>query len=315
MRSIVLASLALLPFATGCLNEHGEYDLGPYGGEASGGDGGPPVLTTTDATGAGCTAPRHCPIAVGGSTFVTVANGTAAGIEVKQASPAFELVDAPSRAGTTGYVLTATAQAQTTLMLTSVNYPEDAEEIAAFAVEDVRLEPTQAATHRPLGTELAWHTSTRVAVIAVHGADSRRLVDVSLDLKFASSEVIKLVAWDTLSLPTIPGHYTVLVGADSFSQRQLAFDLAAGIDRIETSVDGTLARVGDTAEICFYPLFGALDVAVPLAIELGGTGALTQVGTTTATNCRRVVAKAAGIQQVDGTALGIRTSLTFDVAP
>ena len=127
--------------------------------------------------------------------------------------------------------------------------------------------------------------------------------------------MIKLVAWDTLSLPTTPGHYTVLVSADSFSQRQLAFDLVAGIDRIESSVTGTLARVGDTAEICFYPLLGTIDVAAPLEIELGGNGAFALVGTQTASNCRRIVAKIAGKQQVDGTALGIRTSLPFEIAP
>lgn len=314
MRSLVLVPLAVLSF-TGCVDSDGEYGFGGGPGpNGSAGDGGPPVLTTTVATGTTGSAQWHSPIAIGGSTFVSVTHGRGAGIQVRQSSPAFELVAAPSPASATEYVLAANAQAHTTLIVTSVNYPEDREDIAAFAVDDVRLVPAQGANHRGLGGAVAWHTSTKQAVFALT-AGATRLVDVSLAIMFASSEELELAAWDTLTLPITPGRYNVLVSADSFSQRQFPFELVSSIDRIEATVDGTLARVGDTAEVCFYPLLGTLDVAVPVAFELGGYGGLVQVGLAPASNCRTVEAKIAGVQQIDAEALDRRTSLTFTIAP
>jgi hypothetical protein len=313
-----MRSLLLLPlvFSVGCLNEYGEYDLGGGGGDSSGGGGGggysPPAVSTTEATTGGC---YRCPVAVGGSTLVTVAHGSATVIQVRQASPAFELVVDPAPAGFSEYVLTANAPGETKVIASSGNYPDTFALVAAFDVDSVQLVPVGGATHHPLGSELVWHTSMQQAVIALTSSEKKRLVDVSVELMFASSAAIELDAWDTLRLPTGAGQYTVLVRADSFGQRQFPFELVSEIDRVESSVEGTLERVGDIAEICFYPLLGARDVVMPVAIELGGLGDLVPTGIASGSNCRRVQAKAAGVQQVDGTALGRMTSLWFTIAP
>lgn len=315
MRSLVL--LAVLPFATGCLNEYGEYDLVEGGGDSGGGGGGgggyePPVLRTSEVTSGNC---YRCPVAVGGSTLVKVKNGSATGVQVRQSSPSFELVVDPSAAGFTEYVLTATAPATTTLIASSLNFSELHEDIAAHAVDRVRLVAGDGGTHHPLGSEVVWHTSSKQAAIAIEAADGSRLVDISLELMAASSDAIELTAWDTLALPTAAGRHHVLVRAHAFGQRQFPFEVVADIDRVEYSVDGTLERVGDVAEICFYPLLGTRDVATPVEITLGSIGDLAQTGIASGSNCRRVVAKTAGVRQVGGTALGRTASLTFTIAP
>lgn len=317
MRSLLLVPLV---FSVGCLNESYEYDLGQGGGGGGGGGNGyaPPTLTTTLTTdGVPATAWTY-PVAVGGSTFVAAWRGSFIGVAVHQDSPAFTLTDAPAETGTTGYVLTASEAASTTLVMTALNYADQSRDISAYPVDEIRFVPRTLPNHRSRGGAVAWHTSMREAVIELTARTSphpTRLVDISTDLFWASVDDIEMTAWDLVTLPLTPGEYNLIVKADSFGQRQFPFFLADRIDRIEPVVTGALERVGDEAEVCFHAMLGEREVVLPIAFELGGYGDLVAVGTPPASNCRRVRASVAGTSQVDGTALDQRASLVFTIAP
>jgi hypothetical protein len=86
--------------------------------------------------------------------------------------------------------------------------------------------------------------------------DGRRLVDATLGISGDQT------AWDHATRPAIVGRHLVRAYADSFGERELAIEVVAGIDRVESAVTGNVT--------CFHAYAGATEIATTLAIS-GGT--------------------------------------------
>ncbi len=298
--SVVALSVSLL---VGCFPppEHCEpadelFGNCPESSDGRGGGGGgggvstyavpPKFVVPYTPSGSSCLGIGICPLAVGGTMMQHVMTNDAA-------NPVVSIVGGPvlSTLWYAGdreevYALTTMSiEGDTTVTLTSANYPTIAGVIHVRDVRDVQ-QVSLDDSYEPAAPNPAFRTRTNFTVGLLGEPNSwggpTYLSDATLSINHTLLVRDDKPVWDTFVGPTSAGHHTVRVTADSIGFEDLVFDTVAGIDRLEAVVVGE-PITGGTSRVCFHGYMGEREVVTKVELVTS-----TDVSIDGTRNCARV---------------------------